>query len=63
VLNARNDPFVPTESLPRPGEVGDWVTAWQPGQGGHVGFPAGRWPTHVTAMPSAVTRWLLSSVR
>ncbi|MFL6691471.1 MAG: YheT family hydrolase [Ramlibacter sp.] len=63
VLNARNDPFVPAESLPAPEDVGDWVTLWQPSQGGHVGFPAGRWPTHVTAMPSAVTRWLLSSVR
>ena len=63
VLNARNDPFVPAHSLPASGGVGGSVTLWQPAQGGHVGFPAGRWPTHVTAMPSAVTRWLLSSVR
>lgn len=62
-LNARNDPFVPAHSLPRPAEVGDHVTLWQPEQGGHVGFPAGRWPTRVDHMPLAVTRWLLSSVR
>jgi len=61
VLNARNDPFVPEDSLPGPGEVGRCVTLWQPAQGGHVGFPAGRWPTQVTAVPSAVTRWLLSN--
>ncbi|MGZ5848321.1 MAG: YheT family hydrolase, partial [Ramlibacter sp.] len=60
VLNARNDPFVPASSLPAAREVGSWVTLWQPAQGGHVGFPAGRWPTHVRAMPTAVTRWLLS---
>ena len=42
VLNARNDPFVPAASLPRPDEVGTHVTLWQPAHGGHVGFPARR---------------------
>ncbi|HYD75140.1 YheT family hydrolase [Ramlibacter sp.] len=60
-LNACNDPFVPAHSLPLPGGVGDWVTLWQPRQGGHVGFPAGRWPTHVRSMPQAVGRWLLQA--
>jgi predicted alpha/beta-fold hydrolase len=60
VLNARNDPFVPGDSLPAPGDVGAHVTLWQPDEGGHVGFPAGRWPTHVTAMPCAVGDWLLA---
>ena len=63
VLNARNDPFVPADSLPRARDVGGCVELWQPAQGGHVGFPSGRWPTDVTVMPAAVTRWLLSSVR
>lgn len=58
VLNALNDPFVPAVSLPRAGEVGPCVTLWQPGGGGHVGFPAGSWPAHVRAMPAAVTGWL-----
>jgi predicted alpha/beta-fold hydrolase len=60
VLNARNDPFVPAGSLPRPGEagLGPWVTLWQPAQGGHVGFPAGRFPGRVQAMPEAVASWL-----
>jgi predicted alpha/beta-fold hydrolase len=59
-LNARNDPFVPASSLPRSGEVGSHVTLWQPAQGGHVGFPAGGWPTEVWAMPDAVGGWLLA---
>jgi hypothetical protein len=58
VLNARNDPFVPGRSLPAPAEVGRFVTLWQPDEGGHVGFPAGGFPSHVQAMPQAVTTWL-----
>jgi uncharacterized protein len=58
VLNARNDPFVPAASLPRQAHVGRCVTLWQPAHGGHVGFPAGRFPSHVQAMPQAVADWL-----
>ena len=58
LLNARNDPLIPHESLPRPHEVGPHVTLWQPREGGHVGFVAGRWPGHVRAMPDAVCDWL-----
>lgn len=58
VLNARNDPFVPAASLPKPGEVGRCVTLWQPPQGGHVGFPRGLPPGDVRAMPEAVAGWL-----
>jgi len=58
VLNARNDPFVPVASLPRVQEVGRFVTLWQPPHGGHVGFPAGRFPAHVWAMPETVLDWL-----
>ena len=58
VVNARNDPFVPTGSLPSPHEVGPDVTLWQPKQGGHVGFPCGRFPAHIGAMPDVVGGWL-----
>ena len=57
-LNARNDPFVPAASLPRPGEVGPHVTLWQPAHGGHVGFPDGPFPGHVRGMPAQVADWL-----
>jgi predicted alpha/beta-fold hydrolase len=59
LLNALNDPFIPRESLPRPGEVSASTTLWQPKQGGHVGFPVGAPPANVWAMPEAVTAWLL----
>ncbi|WP_019561628.1 MULTISPECIES: YheT family hydrolase [Caldimonas] len=58
VLNALNDPFVPAASLPRPQEVGRFVTLWQPPHGGHVGFAAGPLPGHVMTLPQAVTDWL-----
>ncbi|TDP81090.1 hypothetical protein EV672_109133 [Aquabacterium commune] len=58
VLNARNDPFIPAACLPSRGEVGPAVTLWQPHEGGHVGFPAGRFPGHVADLPQAVGRWL-----
>ncbi|MBI5256677.1 MAG: alpha/beta fold hydrolase [Burkholderiales bacterium] len=61
VLNARNDPFVPAASLPRPGSAGRHVTLWQPRHGGHVGFPGGRFPGHVLTMPEAVLQWLQRS--
>ena len=60
-LNARNDPFVPAASLPARGAVGQQVTLWQPGQGGHVGFPHGAVPGQVKQMPQAVGRWLLDA--
>ncbi len=58
VVNATNDPFVPAASLPRADETGDHVTLWQPAHGGHVGFPLGRPPGHVRAMPERVGQWL-----
>ena len=54
-LNARNDPFVPAASLPVDG--GSWVHLWHPDHGGHCGFPAGRFPGHLQAMPQAVCNW------
>jgi uncharacterized protein len=58
VLNARNDPFVPAESLPTAQTVGQHVTLWQPPHGGHVGFPSGAPPGDVMTMPQAVIGWL-----
>jgi hypothetical protein len=57
-LNARNDPFIPAQSLPQPGSVGEWVTLWQPQEGGHVGFPAGRVPGHLGVLPEGVLGWV-----
>jgi predicted alpha/beta-fold hydrolase len=62
VLNARNDPFVPAESLPLQRDVGDSVTLWQPRHGGHVGFPGGRWPGHVLTLPERVMGWIQAAI-
>lgn len=56
-LNARNDPFVPADCLPRPHEVGN-VTLWQPETGGHVGFAAGRWRTQVWQVSDLLCDWM-----
>ena len=65
-LNARNDPFIPSPSLPTTNDVSPHVTLWQPNTGGHVGFvQAGKWwalPGHVSAMPCAVINWLAQQV-
>lgn len=39
ILNARNDPFIPADSLPTAADVSGAVTLLQPEQGGHAGFP------------------------
>ncbi len=57
-LNAINDPFIPAWSLPQSADVSGSVTLWQPAQGGHVGFPSGRFPANVRVMPEAVTAFL-----
>ncbi len=62
VLNARNDPFVPAQSLPQQREVGEYVTLWQPTHGGHVGFPGGRWPGHLLTLPEQVMNWLAARI-
>ena len=62
LLNARNDPFVPAHSLPRPHEIGAFVTLWQPPHGGHVGFPGGRWPGHVLTLPEQVMGWIIGRI-
>lgn len=59
VVNTQNDGFVPASSLAAQHEVGKYVTLWKPRHGGHVGFPAGRPPGHVRALPDLVGKWLL----
>ena len=61
VVNALNDPFVPANSLPHAREVGSCVTLWQPAQGGHVGFPVGKFPAHLHTLPENIGAWLQAS--
>jgi predicted alpha/beta-fold hydrolase len=65
VLHGVNDPFLPASSLPTREQVSASVTLWQPGQGGHVGFPVAqprRPATHVLAMPQAVLAFLAQAL-
>ena len=51
VLNARNDPFVPWQSLPGPDAVSRDVLLVQPDEGGHVGFLTGPFPGRLDWLP------------
>ena len=52
VLNGRNDPFIPAESLATRSEVSDAVVLEQPEGGGHAGFPTGPFPGRVQWLPA-----------
>ena len=60
VVHARNDPFIPHDSLPTLRDVAADVQLWQPAQGGHVGFPSGTLPGHLGFLPQQVLRWFQS---
>ncbi len=44
IVNARNDPLVPTDLIPQPHDLSDQVTLEITNGGGHLGFVSGRWP-------------------
>jgi uncharacterized protein len=51
VLNAKNDPFVPADSLPGPSAVSRDVRLEQPDEGGHIGFARGSLPGRLDFLP------------
>jgi hypothetical protein len=57
-LNARNDPFLPARALPKRNEVSANVTLLQPETGGHVAFPAGRFPGQINWLPQRILAFL-----
>jgi predicted alpha/beta-fold hydrolase len=61
VLNARNDPFVPGDSLPGAGEVAADVVLEQPAEGGHVGFLTGPLPGRLDWLPERLLAFLLAA--
>ena len=56
LVNARNDPFIPCASLPKPEQLGPNLEVYQPNTGGHVGFPAGKQSSQ--SLPEQVLAWL-----
>jgi predicted alpha/beta-fold hydrolase len=58
ILNARNDPFVPGDSLPGPSDVSASVTLDQPRTGGHVGFVSGGFPGSLDGLTTRLLNFL-----
>ncbi|RJG05213.1 alpha/beta fold hydrolase [Noviherbaspirillum cavernae] len=56
VLNARNDPFLPAQHLPR--EASRFVTLEYPEHGGHVGFAVGSMPGRINWLPLRIQQFL-----
>jgi predicted alpha/beta-fold hydrolase len=59
VLNAKNDPFVPRETLPRSEEVSREVLLVQPEHGGHAGFLTGSFPGSLDWLPRRLLDFFL----
>lgn len=57
ILNARNDPFVPAESLPQPQECSSSVLLHQPSAGGHMGFTTGTVPGQFLWLPKRLAHF------
>ncbi len=58
VLNARNDPFLPSAALPTRAEVSASIELDQPDAGGHVGFMTGPFPGRIDWLPRRVFNFL-----
>lgn len=54
LVNARNDPFLPEDALPRPDEVSAAVQTDFPDGGGHVGFVSGAPPGRLDWLPRRI---------
>ena len=54
LINARDDPFLPSSALPNEGEVSDSVTLGFPNFGGHVGFVSGQFPGSLDWLPQQI---------
>ncbi|HEY2922440.1 MAG TPA: hydrolase [Candidatus Binatia bacterium] len=61
LLNAQNDPFLPSAALPSAAEVSDAVTLEFPATGGHVGFVSGKFPGHLEWLPRRIMRFFAAN--
>ena len=57
VINARNDPFMPSSSLPVQTDVSCSVSLEFPAEGGHVGFLNSPFPGNLTWLPERIIRF------
>jgi hypothetical protein len=61
LVNARDDPFLPAEALPKPSEVSSAVTLEFPLHGGHVGFVTRPFPGVIEWLPRRLLHFFESS--
>ena len=57
VINARNDPFMPSSFLPAQADVSCSVLLEFPAEGGHVGFLSSPFPGNLTWLPQRIVRF------
>ena len=57
VINARNDPFMPSSFLPAQTDVSYSVLLEFPAEGGHVGFLSSPFPGNLTWLPQRIVRF------
>jgi hypothetical protein len=62
LLNARNDPFMPTAALPHSNEMARAVTLELPQEGGHVGFVTDRFPGQLSWLPQRLLHYFCAGV-
>jgi uncharacterized protein len=60
VINARNDPFMPSNVLPTQAMVSSMVILDFPEQGGHVGFMQGTFPGQLKWLPQRIIKFFQS---
>jgi predicted alpha/beta-fold hydrolase len=63
MINARNDPFFPGDTLPRRDEVSDAMVLEYPESGGHVGFVSGNFPGHLRWLPRRILGFFFNTAR
>ncbi len=57
LINAYNDPFVPSFSLPTRKEISDSVQLLRPPEGGHAAFVSGQGRGHLRWLPKTLLQW------
>ena len=57
VINALNDPFIPSETLPKSNQVSSLVTLEYSDTGGHVGFVSAHFPGNANWLPARLIEY------
>jgi predicted alpha/beta-fold hydrolase len=62
IVHARNDPFLPGDHLPAPGEVSASVSLDFPKTGGHTGFASGPFPGNLEWLPQRLLAYFSETI-